>query len=108
MSRVIYLASKKTLALAQSRAPSSHADSGRLADKRRLAHDFKNCVSVLLLGLATLDAEGDQLTLSARSRDVFEEVLFEMNGIVEELIHEDVNDPPHGKYRIAPSRRADN
>jgi hypothetical protein len=92
MSRVIYLASKKAPARAQAQAASPPPESLHLVDRGRLAHDLKNCMSVLLLGLATLDGDGDQWILSAHSRDVFEGAVFEMNGIVEALIDEHAGD----------------
>ncbi len=88
MSQVIYLpALKKPSARAQAPVPNSAIGRCRLADERRLVHDLKNCMSVLLLGLGTLDREGDQWTVSARSRQVFEDAVLDMNRIVSELIH---------------------
>jgi hypothetical protein len=88
MSRVIYLpASKKPPTRAQAQA--SHPADGtcRPAHAQRLAHDLKNCMSALFLGLATLERDGDECKISVRSREVFEEVVLEMDRIVNELIH---------------------
>ncbi len=89
MSRILYLpASKHSPSRAQAQTPNSAVRRYRRgADERQLIHDLKNCMSALLLGLATLERDGDQWKISARSREVFEDVVLDMNRIVDELIH---------------------
>lgn len=88
MSRIIYLpASKKSPTRAQSNVPHPAVGNCRPVHAQRLAHDLKNCMSALFLGLATLERDGDQWKISARSRKVFEDVVLDMNRIVDELIH---------------------
>lgn len=88
MSRVIYLpASKKSPLRAQSEAPQLAVSNGRPVHAQRLAHDLKNCMSALFLGLAMLERDGDQWKISARSREVFEDVVLDMDRIVNDLIH---------------------
>ncbi len=90
MSQVISLPIRENPpARAQTQPQGSAIQKHRVGDRRRLAHELKNYMSALLLGLASLDREGDRWTLSARSREAFEGVVLEMNRIVRELIHED-------------------
>jgi len=67
-------------------------------------------MSALLLGLATLDREGDQWIVSTRSRPVFEDVILDMNRIVSELIHENPKllDHPDMNPRIVPPQESPN
>ncbi len=67
-------------------------------------------MSALLLGLATLEGEDDQWIVSTRSRQVFEDVILDMNRIVSELIHEnpEVLDHPDMNPRIMPSQGTPN
>ena len=113
MSRVIYLPTLDNPPIrAQGQAPGPAVKKCRSANAKPLAHDLKNCMSTLLLGLATLERDGDQWKISARSRAVFEDVVLDMNRIVDELIHSTadatVPDQPDRRHRAAPPRGAAN
>lgn len=110
MSRVIYLpASKNPPTPVQAQVPDPAVRRSRSARAQRLAHDLKNCMSALFLGLATLERDGDQWKISARSREVFEDVVDDMNRIVDELIHSTkdakLSDRPDMRPRFAPPPR---
>jgi len=113
MSRVIYLpASKNPPTRSQAQVPDPAVRKCRPAHAQRLAHDLKNSMSALFLGLATLERDGDQWKISARSREVFEDVILEMDRIVNELIHSTQDaklaDRPDMGHRVAPPRGAAN
>jgi hypothetical protein len=113
MSRVIYLpASKKPPTRAQAQVPDRAVGKCRPAHAQRLAHDLKNCMSALFLGLATLERDGDGWKISARSQEVFEDVVLEMDRIVNELIHSTqdakLSDRPAMGDRVAPPQGATN
>jgi hypothetical protein len=50
----------------------------------RIAHDLKNCMSVLLLAITSLKDNTDQPFISVSRRRVLENVVEEMNRLVDE------------------------
>ncbi len=85
MSRAMCLTARKPL-VQTAACPGSPPENGRFGDNRRIGHALKNCVSALLLGLATLDRNGEEWNLPERTREVFEGLVLEMNGLVDEWI----------------------
>jgi signal transduction histidine kinase len=80
MSRVIYLsiAKHKPTKTLSRRVSGPHA--------QELAHDVKNCMSTLLLALATLERDGDQWKITARGRQALEDIVFEMDRLIDEML----------------------
>ena len=52
----------------------------------RIAHDLKNCMSVLLLATTSLKGNVDQPLISPSRRRVLEDVVGEMNHLVDEMV----------------------
>jgi hypothetical protein len=52
----------------------------------RIAHDLKNCMSVLLLAITSLKGNVDQPLISLSRRRVLEDVVGEMNHLVDEMV----------------------
>jgi hypothetical protein len=52
----------------------------------RIAHDLKNCMSVLLLAITSLKDNVDQPLISLSRRRVLEDVVGEMNRLVDEMV----------------------
>jgi len=56
------------------------------SETARIAHDLKNCMSVLLLAIASLKGNMDQALISPPLRRVLEDVVREMTRLVDEMI----------------------
>jgi len=80
MSRVVYLRAVKN-------KPAKPA-AGKIVSSREqeLAHEVRNCMSILFLALATLERDGGQWKLSERQRQALEDVVLEVNRIINEML----------------------
>jgi hypothetical protein len=56
------------------------------SETARIAHDLKNCMSVLLLAITSLKGNMDQALISPPRRRVLEDVVGEMTRLVDEMI----------------------
>jgi len=56
------------------------------SETERIAHDLKNCMSVLLLAITSLKGNVDQALISPSRRRVLEDVVGEMTRLVDEMI----------------------
>src|SRR4030095_6292567 len=56
------------------------------SETERIAHDLKNCMSVLLLAITSLKGNVDQALISLPRRRVLEDVVGEMNHLVDEMV----------------------
>ena len=56
------------------------------SETERIAHDLKNCMSVLLLAITNLKGNVDQALISPSRRRVLEDVVGEMNRLVDEMV----------------------
>jgi len=56
------------------------------SETARIAHDLKNCMSVLLLAITSLKGNMDQALISPPLRRVLEDVVGEMARLVDEMI----------------------
>ena len=52
----------------------------------RIAHELKNCMTVLVLAVASFDRRADASVIAEPRRETFERALFEMNRLVDELV----------------------
>ena len=56
------------------------------SETERIAHDLKNCMSVLLLAITSLKSNVDQALISPSRRRVLEDVVGEMTRLVDEMV----------------------
>ena len=56
------------------------------SETARIAHDLKNCMSVLLLAITSLKGNMDQALISPPRRRLLEDVVGEMTRLVDEMI----------------------
>jgi hypothetical protein len=87
MSTVVYLpVSKKDPTRARIGKPQEPQTKVSYSQLARIAHDLKNCMTVLLLGSVSLGGYADR-TISSRSRrQTFEKVIGDMDRSVDELV----------------------
>lgn len=87
MSKILYLPTS-TKGRTQATIQESEAqETGiRCSQTKRIAHDLKNCMSVLLLAITSLKDNVDQPLISASRRRVLEDVIGEMNRLVDQMV----------------------
>ncbi|HSE85042.1 MAG TPA: hypothetical protein VLJ79_02365 [Candidatus Binatia bacterium] len=87
MSKILYLPTS-TKGRTQATIQESEAqETGiRCSQMERIAHDLKNCMSVLLLAITSLKDNVDQPLISASRRRVLEDVIGEMNRLVDQMV----------------------
>jgi hypothetical protein len=87
MSTILYLPTS-TKSRTQSLLQESEAKETGIccSQTERIAHDLKNCMSVLLLAITSLKANMDQPLISMPRRRVLEDVVGEMNRLVDEMV----------------------
>jgi hypothetical protein len=87
MSKILYLPTS-TKGRTQATIQESEAqETGiRCSQPERIAHDLKNCMSVLLLAITSLKDNVDQPLISASRRRVLEDVIGEMNRLVDQMV----------------------
>lgn len=66
--------------------PENEGLSSRSGGTEKLAHEVKNCMSILFLTLGSLKRDGEQWKLSGRQRQALEDTILEMNRIVDDMI----------------------
>ena len=84
MSRILYL---PTPAKGRSGAPIQEPEAQEIiysAQTERIAHDLRNCMSVLLLVISSL--KDNQALISESRKQVLENVVEEMNRLVDEMV----------------------
>ena len=88
MSRILYLPTSTTdRAQASIQESEAQETSIRCSQTERIAHDLKNCMSVLLLAITSLKDNGNQSLIStSRRRAALENVVEEMNRLVDEMV----------------------
>src|SRR5437016_1626041 len=88
MSTILYL---PTSARGRTQAPiqeSGAQETGMCCSQtERIAHDLKNCMSVLLLAITSLKDNTDQPLISVSRRRDLENVVEEMNCLVDEMVY---------------------
>jgi len=87
MSTILYL---PTSAQGRTQAPTQESEAQETgmccSQTERIAHDLKNCMSVLLLAITSLKDNMDQPFISVSRRRVLENVVEEMNRLVEMVV----------------------
>jgi len=86
MSTIVYL---PTSAKGRTQAPIQESEAQETiccSETERIAHDLKNCMSVLLLAITSLKDNMDQPFISVSRRRVLENVVEEMNRLVDEMV----------------------
>jgi hypothetical protein len=87
MSTIVYL---PTSAKGRTQAPIQESEAQETgiccSETERIAHDLKNCMSVLLLAITSLKDNMDQPFISLSRRRVLENVVEEMNRLVDEMV----------------------
>jgi|GEM_PF-1360398 len=87
MSTVLYLpTSTKAETETPLQEPEAKGTDNCSSDTARIAHDLKNCMSVLLLAITSLKGNMDQVLISPPLRRVLEDVVGEMTRLVDEMI----------------------
>ena len=87
MSTVLYLpTSTKGGIQTPLQEPDAKETSSSCSETERIAHDLKNCMSVLLLAITSLKGNMDQALISPSRRRVLEDVVGEMTRLVDEMI----------------------
>jgi hypothetical protein len=85
MRKVLYLpAPSKNPTPALSKAPGAQEIGISQAQIPRIAHDLKNCMSVLLLAISSLKENSGLISTSRRK--ALEDVISEMNYLVNEMV----------------------
>ena len=87
MTTVLHLPNR-TASRAQTPIKSAAAQQtgSRCSQTKRVAHDLKNCMSVLLLAITSLPDNGDQSAIPAARAQLLENVVQEMQGLVDEMV----------------------
>ena len=87
MSTVLYLpTSTKAETETPLQEPEAKGTDNCSSETARIAHDLKNCMSVLLLAITSLKGNMDQALISPPLRRVLEDVVGEMTRLVDEMI----------------------
>jgi hypothetical protein len=87
MRKVLYLPTpSKNPTPALSKAPGAQEIAISQAQIPRLAHDLKNCMSVLLLAISSLKENSGLSPISTSRRKALEDVISEMNYLVNEMV----------------------
>jgi len=87
MSTVLYLpTSTKAETETPLQEPEAKGTGNCSSETARIAHDLKNCMSVLLLAITSLKGNMDQALISPPLRRVLEDVVGEMTRLVDEMI----------------------
>ena len=87
MSTVLYLpTSSKGEEQTPLQEPEAKETGNCCSETERIAHDLKNCMSVLLLAITSLKGNMDQALISPPLRRVLEDVVGEMTRLVDEMI----------------------
>jgi hypothetical protein len=87
MSKILYLpTSTKDRTQATIQESEAQETGIRCSQTERIAHDLKNCMSVLLLAITSLKDNVDQPLISASRRRVLEDVIGEMNRLVDQMV----------------------
>jgi hypothetical protein len=87
MSRILYLPTSAKGGTQATVQESEAKETGICCSQtERIAHDLKNCMSVLLLAITSLKDNMDQPLISMPRRRVLEDVVGEMNRLVEEMV----------------------
>jgi len=87
MSTVLYLpTSTKAGTETPLQEPEAKETGNCSSETARIAHDLKNCMSVLLLAITSLKGNMDQALISPPRRRVLEDVVGEMTRLVDEMI----------------------
>jgi len=87
MSTIVYL---PTSAKGRTQAPIQESEAQETgiccSETERIAHDLKNCMSVLLLAITSLKDNMDQPFMSLSRRRVLENVVEEIHRLVDEMV----------------------
>lgn len=87
MSTILYL---PTSTKGRTQTPLQESEAKEIGIDRsqteRIAHDLKNCMSVLLLAITSLKDNVDQPLISLSHRRELEDVIEEMNSLVDEMV----------------------
>src|SRR5215510_13331691 len=87
MSTVLYLpTSTKAETETPLQEPEAKETGNCSSETARIAHDLKNCMSVLLLAITSLKGNMDQALISPPRRRLLEDVVGEMTRLVDEMI----------------------
>jgi hypothetical protein len=87
MSRILYLPTSTADGTRASIEKSEAQETGICCSQtERIAHDLKNCMSVLLLAITSLKDNGNQSLISTSRRQVLEDVVEEMNRLVDQMV----------------------
>lgn len=87
MSTVLYLpTSTKGGTQTALQEPEAKETGTCCSETERIAHDLKNCMSVLLLAITSLKGNVDQALISPPRRRVLEDVVGEMTRLVDEMV----------------------
>jgi hypothetical protein len=87
MSKILYL---PTPTQDRMQAPMEKPEAQEIGDRcsqtERIAHELKNCMSVLLLAITGLKDNVDQSLISVSRRQVLADVVAEMSRLVDEIV----------------------
>lgn len=87
MSTILYL---PTSTKSRTQTPLQESEAKEIgidcSQTERIAHDLKNCMSVLLLAITSLKDNADQPLISLSRRRALEDVVGEMNRLVDQMV----------------------
>jgi vacuolar-type H+-ATPase subunit D/Vma8 len=87
MHPIAYLPAKRNEFRALLKSGERSSDKFRRSRSARIAHELKNCMSVLVLAFASLDSPPSDSSFAAQPRkEMFDKALSEMNRLVDELV----------------------
>ena len=87
MNPIVYSPANRSNLGALMREPKRPKNRARRFRSARIAHELKNCMSMLILAVADLETRSsDPAAVFQSRREIFEKAVFEINTLVDELV----------------------
>ena len=87
MSTILYLPTgDKSRTPAPIDESEAHETGIRCSQTQRIAHDLRNCMSILLLAITSMKDHMDPAFMTAPRRRILEDVVGEMSRLVDEMV----------------------